>query len=126
MTEFRLVRGTQITVYADESPLFGLISFSASQQIQYHEVYEYLSAEPCDRVPQGKGYAITMRFLSMFDSQLPEDEAFTLTVADGDTRYIYKDCRMTSRKTELRGNEHAEEVIKAQADTMEKQVIANE
>ena len=126
MNELRLIRGTQLDVYVGEEPLFGLLSLSASQKVKYHDVYEYLSAAPCERVPQGTEYELTLRFLSLFDGQLPENESFTLTVEDGDTRYIYHDCRMLSRKMEVKGNEYAEEVITAAADAMEKQVTEHE
>lgn len=126
MNELRLIRGTQLDVFAGEEPLFGLVSFSASQKIAYRDVYEYLSAEPCEHVPQGSGYEISLRFLSFFDSQLPENELFTLTVRDKDARYIYGNCRLVARKTEVKGNEYAAEVVTVEADTMEKQVIADE
>ncbi len=120
MHELKLVRGTQITAYADETPLFGLLSLNAVEQKRYHDVYEYLSAEPCERVPQGESYEITLRFLSLFDDQLPHNRAFVLGVEDDDTSYRYSECRLISQKTEVSGNDHVVTVITAKADSMEK------
>ena len=123
MHELKLVRGTQITAYADETPLFGLLSLNAVGQKRYHDVYEYLSAKPCERVPQGESYEITLRFLTLFDDQLPPDRAFVLRIEDGDTSYRYAGCRLISHKTEVSGNDHAVAVITAVADTMEKRRV---
>lgn len=126
MHELKLVRGTQITAYAADAPLFGLLSLNAVQQKRYHDVYEYLSATPCERVPQRERYEITLRFLSLFDDQIPSDAVFTLRVEDDDFSYIYGGCRLISRKTEVGGNDHAVGIVTVEADTLQKRRIEDE
>lgn len=126
MHELKLVRGTQITAYADDAPLFGLLSLNAVQQILCHDIYEYLSSIPCERLSQGERYEITLRFLSLFDDQLPADRTFTLRVEDDEYAYSYKNCRLTLCKSEIDGNDHAVKVVTVQADTMEKRRATDE
>ena len=126
MNDLRIVRGTDIRIYADENPLFGVTEFTASQTVKYHEVYEYLCAVPCERVPQGEGYVIKLHILSLFDRQLPTDRAFTLHVIDGDREYRYENCRVIERKTQVKGNHHAGVIVTVEAEYMRKRGIKNE
>lgn len=126
MNDLRIVRGTDISIYADENPLFGVTSFTASQRVKYHEVYEYLSAIPCERVPQGEGYVIQMQILSLFDGQLPTDSAFTLRVIDGGREYRYENCRVTESKTQVKENHYAGVTVTVEADYMRKRGTEDE
>lgn len=120
MSELRIVRGTDVGLYAGDTPLFGVISLTVMQKNRYREVYEYLSAKPCERLPQGSVYEITLRMMSLFDDQLPSQDGFTLRIVDGNSAYCYYNCRVTGRKTELNGNHNAAEVFTVEADSMSK------
>ena len=126
MNDLRIVRGTDISIYADEKPLFGVTEFIASQTVKYHEVYEYLSAVPCKRVPQGEGYVIQLHMLSLFDGQLPTDRIFTLRIIDGDREYRYEKCRVTQSKTQVKENHHAGVTITVEAEYMRKRGTKDE
>ena len=126
MSELRIVRGTDINIYADDIPLFGVTAFTASQTVKYHEVYEYLSAAPCERVSQGEGYVIQLQILSLFDGQLPTDRIFTLRVIDGDREYRYENCRVVESKTQVKGNHYADVTVIVEADYMRKRGTENE
>lgn len=126
MNELRIVRGTDISLFADDTPLFGITSFSAEEKLLFHEVYEYLSVKPCERIPQGTEYVIRIGMMSLFDHQLPIDEAFTLRLVDDNANYCYGNCRVVGRKTKTEGSGMATEEFTIQADQMVKQVTGNE
>ena len=126
MNELRIVRGTDVKLYMNDTPLFGVTSFSAVQKNSTYDVYEYLSAEPCEHVPQGSRYEIKLSMMALFDGQLSADNSFTLRVTDGNTEYRYENCRVTERKTELKGNAKAVEGFTLEADRMRKAVIEDE
>lgn len=126
MSELRIVRGTDVKLFAENEPLFGVTEFSAVQKNSYYDVYEYLSCVPCERVPQGSHYELKLKFMALFDNQLPVGNGFSLCVADGNTAYYYENCRITERKTELKGNAKSVEVFTLEADRMRKAVIEDE
>ena len=116
MKELRIVRGTDVRLFVGESPLFGVTSFTAVQKPRLFHVFEYLRSEPCERIPQGSRYEI----------KIPMRENFTLIVTDNGTTYCYENCRVTERKTQLKGNQKAVEVFTLEADSMRKAVTDNE
>lgn len=126
MNELRIVRGTDVRLYADDKPLFGVASFCAVQKKSYYDVFEYLSTVPCEHIPQETRYEIKMGFIAMFDEQLPTQGGFSLRVVDDSTEYCYENCRVTQRKTELKGNAKAVEEFTLEADRMRKAVINDE
>ena len=121
MSELRIIRGSDIQLYAGDTPLFGVTAFSAAEKKQYHAVYEYGNAAACAYIPQGASYELELCVLSLFDKQLPTG-SFTLRVVDGDTTYSYDACRVTGRKTAVKGSGKAVEVFTLAADNMRKQV----
>lgn len=120
MSELRIIRGTDVKLYVVNTPLFGVTAFSAVRKTAYHEVYEYLSAKPCERIPQGSYYEIKLSVMSLFDRQLPEEPGFVLRVVDGDTSYCYDNCRITGQRTKLNENDTAVEEFTIEADNMRK------
>lgn len=126
MSELRIVRGTDVKLYVDDIPIFGVTDLSIVEKPLYHEVYEYLSALPCERVPQGTSYVIQMNMMSLFDKQLPKAPDFTLRVVDGSTAYCYYNCRITQRKTEMKGNGYVVEAFTVEADSMRKRWARDE
>ena len=126
MKELRIVRGTDVKLFVGESPLFGVTSFTAVQKPRHYDVYEYLRSEPCERISQGSRYEIKLEFMALFDHQLPTQEDFTLRVVDGDCVYCYENCRVTERRTQLKGNAKAVEVFTLEADRMRKAVTDDE
>ena len=126
MNELRVVRGTDITLFANDTPLFGITAFSAEEKPLFHEVFEYLNKKPCERIPQGTEHVIRIGMMSLFDHQLPAGEAFTLRLVDGNTTYSYGNCRVVGRKTKTEGNGMATEEFTVQADQMVKQVAEDE
>ena len=126
MNELRIVRGTDICLYADDEPLFGVTSFGAEEKPLYHEVYEYLNSKPCDRIPQGPEYEIRIGMMSLFGHQLPVGEEFALRLTDGGVTYRYGNCCVVGRRTKTEGSGIATEEFTVKADTMEKQVAEDE
>ena len=126
MSELRIVRGTDIKLYVADTPIFGVTEINIVEKPLYHEVYEYLSTLPCERVPQGTGYVIHMKMMSLFDKQLPTEPGFILRVVDGRSSYCYYNCRITQRKTELKGNGSAVEAFTVEADRMRKRWARDE
>lgn len=126
MNELRVVRGTDIRLFADGTPLFGITSFTAEEKPKFHEVYEYLNTKPCERIPQGVEYVICIGMMALFDRQLSECDGFSLTLVDGNVSYRYDGCHIVGRKTRLDGNDMATEEFTLKADQMTKQVTENE
>ena len=69
---------------------------------------------------------IRLELMALFDGQLPTQEEFTLRVEDNGTTYHYENCRVTERKTVLKGNQKAVEVFTLEADQMRKAVTDDE
>lgn len=126
MNELRVIRGTDISLFADDTPLFGITAFRAEEKPLFHEVYEYLNVKPYERIPQGTEYVIRIGMMSLFDHQLPAVDAFTLRLVDGNITYCYGNCHIVGRKTKTEGNGLATEEFTVQADRMVKQVAENE
>ncbi|WP_405340821.1 hypothetical protein [Ruminococcus sp.] len=122
MKELRIVRGTDVKLFIGDVPLFGVTDFTAVQKPRYYDVFEYLRSKPCERIPQGSRYEIKLEFMALFDGQLPMQEDFTLNVTNNGTIYCYKNCRVTERKTALKGDQKAVEVFLIEADQMRKAV----
>lgn len=126
MSELRIVRGTDVKLYIADMPIFGVAALTITEKPLYHEVYEYLSAKPCERVPQGSAYVMQLSMMTLFDKQLPTEPGFTLRVVDGSSAYCYYNCRITQHKTELKGNGNAVEVFTVEADSMRKRWARDE
>ena len=125
MNELRIVRGTDVKLFVGDSPLFGVMDFTAVQKQRFYDVYEYLRTEPYERIPLGSRYEIRLELMALFDGQLPTREDFTLRVEDNGTTY-HENCRVTERKTVLKGNQKAVEVFTLEADQMRKAVTDDE
>lgn len=126
MNELRIVRGSDVRLYAEDTPLFGVTAFSAKEEISSHKVYEYLSSKPCEYIPQGSRYELELVVMALFDKQLPRESGFVFRVEDGDTSYLYHNCRVVGQKTETKGKDIAFEKIILEADSMEKRVAEHE
>ena len=126
MNELRIVRGTDVKLFVGDTPLFGVMDFTAVQKQRFYDVYEYLRTEPYERLPQGSRYEIRLELMALFDGQLPVQEHFTLRVEDNGTTYHYENCRVSERKTVLKGNQKAVEVFTLEADQMRKAVTDDE
>ena len=126
MNELRIVRGTDVKLFVGDTPLFGVMDFTAVQKQRFYDVYEYLRSQPYERIPQGSRYEIRLEFMALFDGQLPTREEFTLRVEDNGTTYHYENCRVKERKTVLKGNQKAVEVFILEADQMRKAVTDDE
>ena len=120
MSELRIVRGTDVKLYADDTPLFGVTAVSAKEKPSYHAVYEYLSAAPCEYIPQGSRYEIEISMMSLFSDQFSGKSGFVFRIADGETSYHYENCRVIEQKTVLDEKNLATERIILEADSMRK------
>ena len=126
MNELRIVRGTDVKLFVGETPLFGVMDFTAIQKQRFYDVYEYLRSEPYELIPMGSRYEIRLELMALFDGQLPTQEEFTLRVEDNGTTYHYENCRVSERKSTLKGNQKAVEVFTLEADQMRKAVTDDE
>ena len=126
MNELRIVRGSDVKLYAEDTPVFGVTAFCAKEKINAHKAYEYLSSKPCAVVPQGSHYEIELSVMSLFDKQLPRESGFVFRIEDGDISYRYYNCRVVGQKTETKENDVAFEKIFMEAECMEKQVSDHE
>lgn len=122
MDELRIIRGTDIGFYVDDTPLFGVTAFSAVKKTRWHDVYEYGCPDPCERVPQGVRYELKLSIMSLFDGQMPSS-AFILRAMDCDSVFCYEGCRVIHQETKLNGNGHAEEVFTVEAERMRKEAV---
>lgn len=107
MNELRLTRGRDIMIAANGERLFGVIRFSASEKTNYHSVQEYLSTDPCARLPLGSLHTIRLRVLSLFEGQISTQDSFTLCVRDEDEEYVYENCRVAESSCSAQGDQHA-------------------
>ncbi len=126
MSELRIVRGTDIRMFADDTPLFGVTAFSAAEKPRYHEVYEYLSAQPCDFIRQDTQYEIKLWVMALFDQQLSCEKAFELRIIDDGAIYAYENCRIIENTTAVKGNGRAEAVFTLAADSMRRRCQTDE
>ena len=126
MSELRILRGRDIEAFINGRGMYGLTELSAAGKPKYHEVYEYLSSSPYERLHEGCVYSIKLKMLSLFSSQVPMESSFTLSVSDDSYEYSYEDCRVLERHTEARGDKGITEVFIIEAEKQTKRVIDDE
>ncbi len=104
MTELCITRGRDIGLSLDGEPLCGVTHFSAVTRYPQHELYEYLSAVPYDRIPEGESHEIVLTVLSLFGNVLDGREGFLLCAEDDDTAVEYEDCHVVKVELDVRGD----------------------
>lgn len=126
MNELRILRGRDIEAFVNGRDMYGLTELTATCKPKYHEVFEYLSASPYERLQEGCVYSIKLKMLSLFSSQVPMEGSFTLSVSDDTTEYSYENCRVIERYTDARGDKSIKEVFIIEAEKQTKRVIDDE
>ena len=126
MNELRILRGRDIEAFIDGLGIYGLTEMTATGKPKYHDVYEYLSSSPYERLQEGCVYSIKLKMLSLFSSQVPTDGSFTLSVSDDTAEYSYENCRVVERHTEARGDKSIKEVFIIEAEKQTKRVKDDE
>lgn len=120
MTELCVTRGRDIDLYVDGEPLCGVTRLRAVSRTQRHELFEYLSAQPYEIVPEGQKHEITMTVLSLFADGIPAQGSFTLSVIDGETEYRYEGCIVTEHEKNIRGDQAVTDRLTVSAVSMTK------
>ena len=123
MSTLKVLRGRDIEAKINNSPLFGLSELDVTDKPRFRYIYEYLSETPYDAIGQGNSYRIRLKLLSMFSEQIPMDRSFSLSLNDGEYLYIYEQCRVVERYTDVQGNESVKEVFQIEAQFMREQEI---
>lgn len=126
MNELKILRGRDIEAFVNGQDIFGLTELSATCKPKYHDVFEYLSSSPYERLQEGCAYSIKLKMLSLFSGQVPMDGSFTLSVSSDSTEYSYENCRVLERHTEARGDKSINEVFIIEAEKQTKRVIDDE
>jgi hypothetical protein len=121
MRELTVLRGRDIELFIGDKPLFGVTSFSAKEKTTYHNVHEFLSSAPVDRVAQGTEYEIKLKIMAMFTAQIPAERAFDLRLSADGEEFTYCGCRVTAVERETQGNKNAESVFILSAESLERQ-----
>ena len=117
MSELRIIRGKDIELKLNGSPLFGVTEFTSTENKVFHEVKEYMSSKVAARVPQQPEYKIKLRAMSMFDPLIPEDGSFTLSLRYEYEEYVYGGCRVLSREKAAKGIGSPESVYSVTAES---------
>lgn len=103
MIELDIVRGRDVELRLNGTILFGMTGLSVREKIKYHEVHECMSSKPAAHVSQGSEFEIRLTGMSIFDFQIPESGAFSLSVRYEDLEYVYGGCRVLSREKKVKG-----------------------
>ena len=125
MTEFRITRGGDILLYIGEEQLFGVTDFQAKSVYGSYPIREYLSGAPRAIVNAAYEYQIKMTVLSLFRFAVLEDDAFTLSVVDGDTTYLYEGCAVIRHDRSIKAGKSVVDEFVITAKSMRKQVQTN-
>ena len=120
MTEMSITRGRDIGLSIGGVPLCGVTHFSAVTRRPRRELYEYLSAQPYDTVPDGESHEIVLTVLSLFAGALDVSGGFTLTVEDGDSVYRYEGCEVVKIERDIRGDKAVTDRYTVKAERMTK------
>lgn len=126
MNTLRITRGEDIELYADGELLCGVTDFSVREEKNYHEVYEYLREEPCERIATDSRYTIEMSILSMFHYEVLSADSFTISVIDGDTEYLYSGCRLQEHGRDIKARRRLTDRYIITADKMSERENGNE
>lgn len=100
MNTLRLLKGEDINIYIDEELLCFVTSFVAQESSDVYKIEEFLCDEAFDTVPLNKSYELSITALTHLDSEIFEKDGFTLSLADGNKRYEYLNCRLKSKVRE--------------------------
>ena len=120
MTELCIARGRDIELYLDDALLCGVTHLKAESHYRQLELYEYLSAEPYAKAPQGETHEITLTVLPLFGGAIPLDGRFSLQIADAGVEYVYDGCMVTAYSRDARGDRIVTDHYKIKADRMTK------
>lgn len=126
MNDLRIIRGKDVKMTVDDELLFGMTEFSSEEKRKYHDVYEYLSDKPLQRIPGHAAYTIKLAVMTLFCDQIPHDRRFTLCVRCDETEYVYEGCAVTASKSEINGATGGSQVFTIEADRMTERVIDDE
>lgn len=125
MSELTVYRGRDVRLYLNSDDLFGVTEFNAHEKRKLHDVYEYLSSSPYDRVPQSAGYEIRLSILSLFSNQIPDD-VFTISVKSDYIEYLYEGCILKESRHEVHGVGSAREVFIIEAQKLTKREVEDD
>lgn len=126
MSELRIIRGKDITLFLGGEPLFGVTEFSVYEKPVYHEIRECMRSKAVTHVPQEAVCQLKLKLLTVFDGQIPGNGTFTLAVRYENEEYIYENCRVTERICGAKGAGNAESTYVLEADGMTRQEAENE
>ena len=126
MSELRIIRGRDIDVFINNRPAFGITELSVRKKRGYHDVYEFLSSEPVERIAQGTGYEVKLKMMSMFDSQIPSDESFSISVIEDEVEYSVGGCIVTDVCSKVNGGANAVQSYMIEALSFTERVIEDE
>ena len=126
MNDLRIFRGKDVKMTVDNELLFGMTEFSSEEKRKIHDVYEYLSDKPLDRIPGSAMYTIKLVVMTLFCDQIPRDRRFTLCVRCDETEYVYEGCLAVASKSEINGAAGGTQVFTIEADRMTERVIDDE
>lgn len=98
MNTLRILRGTDISIYVDDSLLCFVTSFVAKESQDVYRIEEFLSDTAVDTVTMRKTYELTITALTHLDDSVFDKEKFTLSVRDHNAVYEYINCRLKSKK----------------------------
>jgi len=125
MNELRITRGRDILLYCNDEPLYGVIRFTAVSQCEKHAVGEYLSGEPVAVLNAGERHELSVKMLALFSPSAMDEDGFSLTVADGNSEYLYEDCVVTRRERDVQGDKTVTDSYTITARKMTKRGIQN-
>ena len=120
MTEIRITRGSDIKMYVNGEPLYGVTDFKAVSVDETHEIREFLSSRPFDTFKTGENHELSLSALSLFNSDALDSDGYTLSVVDGDTVYDYEDCRTLRRERRVEADKYVSDVFTLRAQKMTK------
>lgn len=118
MNNIIITRGEDVALYIGGFRIEGATSVSVTEKRKYHDVQECMSPDPVERVPQGKVYVIRLTAISLFDSGIPAQDRFNLSIRNDEGHYDFGNCRIVTDKCYISGGKPAQTVFIIESDEM--------
>lgn len=126
MNTLKIVKGKDITLLVNSTPLCFVTEFTASELRENYPIREMLCADDVDNILLKKKYKITLTALSLFDSSVFCAEPFELTVSDDNNEYTYNGCTLVGITRDITGEKPVVDKYEIQAQGLKQREVLYE
>ena len=104
MNTLRILKGSDINIYVDDTLLCFVTQFEAMMQRDAYEIKEMLSENAVDYVNQSEGYVIYITAYTHLNAEVFEKDGFTLSVKGNGKMFNYSSCVLESVRKVANGD----------------------